>query len=136
MEVRQLEGFVLLLVMLGMIIGVGVLVLDKFGIAVKDSTIVQDENVTVTSGAGTTTNDDVTSIQGCYDAINITQLIVDSECNLTGSTGIIVNGSVGNSIVGLFKIHLQHTCGYSKNSKLKNCAKRFAKKSCKKRALQ
>jgi len=101
MEVKQLEGFVLLLVMLGLIIGVGILVLDKFGIAVKDSTVVLDENVTTVSGVGTPANDDITSLQNCYDAVNESILIVDRECNLSGSTLILVNGSVGSSIVEL-----------------------------------
>jgi len=100
MEIKQLESFVLLLVMLGLIIGVGVLTLDKFGVATKDSTIVYSENVTITAGVGTPTNDDITSLDDCYDSSNRSHLILNSECNLSGTTEILVN-TTGNGIIGI-----------------------------------
>jgi len=61
MEINELFKFVLIIVLTGMIIGVGVLTLDKFGSAVKTDTA-SLAAVTFTAGVGTTANDDVTSI--------------------------------------------------------------------------
>ena len=54
MEVKQLVPFVLLIVMVGMILGVGLLVLDAFGVSTYTDTTVE-ENATTSSGAATVT---------------------------------------------------------------------------------
>ena len=59
MELNKLNGFVLLIVLVGMILGVGVLIMDQFGTATKDSTSVVNESVAFIAAAGATTNDDV-----------------------------------------------------------------------------
>ena len=92
MEVKQLEGFVLLLVMLGLIIGVGILVLDKFSIAVKDSTSI-NETITFTNSVGvtvqgTTANDDVTSITSIINGTGTRATYVSTSYNFT-TAGII-----------------------------------------------
>lgn len=96
MEFEQLQGFILLLVLLGMILGVGVLILDKFGIAVKDSTTITNEAVTITSGAGQLANDDVTSMSFFgNETINssFTGIDFDEEINWTTAGVIAVNGT-------------------------------------------
>jgi hypothetical protein len=53
MEVKKLTAFVLLLVFVGMLLGVGVLILDKYSRAVRTTTTVTDGLVNVSSGAAT-----------------------------------------------------------------------------------
>lgn len=62
MEYKNLTGFVLLMVFVGMLMAVGIIVLDNVGIAAKESTTVTGESVTILNRAGTTANDDVTSV--------------------------------------------------------------------------
>jgi len=95
MEVRQLEGFVLLLVMLGMIIGVGVLVLDKFGDAVQDDTTVTNETVTITANVGQLANDEIVSIQSIGNKTTVMTNWVDTGINWTESGGISFNNTAG-----------------------------------------
>jgi len=78
--------------MLGMIIGVGVLVLDKFGIAVKDSVGV-NETITFTNSVGvtvqgTTANDDVTSITSIINGTGSRAAYSSTSYNFT-TAGVI-----------------------------------------------
>ena len=91
MEINKLPTVVLMLVLVGLIVGVGVLVFDKFGDAVKDSTTVAygAENVSLLGGAGTLTNDEVTSLLFLGNTtVNFT---VGTQVNLTdGEAGTIL----------------------------------------------
>lgn len=60
--VNNLQTFALVMVMVGMLVGVGVLVQDKFSSAVHDSTSVTYQAITISSGAGTTTSNNVTAV--------------------------------------------------------------------------
>ena len=51
-----------MIVFVGLILGVGILVMDKFGEAAKTSTTIVNDTVTFSGGTGTTTNDDLTSL--------------------------------------------------------------------------
>lgn len=62
MELRELQPFVIMIILIGMVLAVGLLTLDKLGTAAKDSTIVTNETVVFLNGAGSTANDDVTSV--------------------------------------------------------------------------
>lgn len=53
MEINKIHGFVLLLVIIGMILGVGILTLDKYSRAVRTTTTITDANVNVSSGSAT-----------------------------------------------------------------------------------
>jgi hypothetical protein len=53
---------ILTLLVVGILIVAGIVLLDEFADAAKLSTNIVNESVTVTSGAGTTANDDITSI--------------------------------------------------------------------------
>ena len=53
MEIKQLQAIVLIFVFVGMILGVGVLVIDSFSRATRDSTTVQDDAVNISEGAAT-----------------------------------------------------------------------------------
>uniref|UniRef100_A0A6M3K0W3 Uncharacterized protein n=1 Tax=viral metagenome TaxID=1070528 RepID=A0A6M3K0W3_9ZZZZ len=67
MEVDQLKGFVVMLILVGMVIGVGVLTLDKFATAGRTSTAVVDEIVAIASGAGNLANDNVTAMTAYFE---------------------------------------------------------------------
>lgn len=91
MEVPKLYQFTLLIVIVGMLLGVGILALDKFGTAAKDSTAVTYETVAVASGSGSTANDDVTavsffgnmSVNSTDNVINIGNGVADVRVNWT-----------------------------------------------------
>jgi len=50
MQINKLQGFVLLLVLVGMILGIGVLVLDKFSVATRDTTTAISTGVNFSTG--------------------------------------------------------------------------------------
>lgn len=62
MEFKQLLPIVLMLILIGMLLGVGVIVLDNLSAASKSSITVVNESVTLTSATGTLANGYVTSI--------------------------------------------------------------------------
>ena len=61
MDLQDWPGIILLIVTLGVLIGVGVMIIDEFGVAAKESTSVVNETITLSSGTATLTNDDVTA---------------------------------------------------------------------------
>lgn len=61
MEYQKIPSMVLLLVSVALIVGVGVLLFDKFSDATKTSTAATDENVVISSTLGTLTNDELVS---------------------------------------------------------------------------
>lgn len=66
MEWEKLPAIVLTLVLIGLIVGVGVLVLDMFGDAAKDDTAL-NETLEVISDTATAGNDEIVSIQYLYN---------------------------------------------------------------------
>lgn len=87
MEMKVLPPIVLMLVLTALVVGVGVLIFDKFGDTVKiDTPLTNNENDTVTLATGivTLSNDEIVSLQGCYDVENMTNLGT-TLCNVTDS---------------------------------------------------
>ena len=115
MEYKDLTAFVLMLVMIGLIAGVGVLVLDRFGTSggVTISTGVTNETHAFSSNVFTTTYID----QGIY-AVSIGNSSVTYACAVAGSancnysslTGIVT----GSQTIGDDSISANYT--YLKNS--------------------
>lgn len=71
MELGALAGVVLFLVLTGMVLGTGILVLDKFGSASRDSITVTDNGVNLTSGSATLSQTyctKITSVKNITDA--------------------------------------------------------------------
>ena len=63
MEWKDLSGFVVLLVLVAMVLGIGLITFDKFGDAAKATAPISEEAIAIADdGTGTTTNDDVISI--------------------------------------------------------------------------
>jgi len=92
MEIKELTGFVLLLLMVGMVLAVGVLVLDKFGTATQTETAVSHENITVAASASTLTYHDIVSISWIANGTQNKTTgfnVVGSQVNFT-ARGIVV----------------------------------------------
>ena len=70
--------------------GIGIIVLDQFGDATKDSTVVLNESITVASGVATPANDDILSIQYLVNASNGQDFLIannESDSALVNITG-------------------------------------------------
>lgn len=91
MEWKNLYGFVLLVILVGMLIGVGALALDKFGQAAKN-TVAESETITISSSAGTTANDEVQSVVAFYNSSD--SYTIDNEVNWTAAGGVTVAGFI------------------------------------------
>jgi len=60
-EMKELPNAVLVIVLVGIVIGVGVIVLDQFGVAIKQE-LTYNDTLTISSGTATATNDDIVSV--------------------------------------------------------------------------
>ncbi len=54
MEIKYLQGFVLMLVFVGMLLGIGVLVIDKFGRATRDTVEITESGKNLSTGSALT----------------------------------------------------------------------------------
>lgn len=94
MQLNDMPKALMLLVVVGLVVGIGVVILDQFGIAVKTSTIVINESITTSSGTGTTANDDLFSVQYFGNYTNSTDqawISIDSDVNWSVDGTIIVS---------------------------------------------
>lgn len=91
-ETSKLHGFVLLLVLLGMLLGIGVLVLDKFASSIYDEKTIINESFTVAAldattalanGNLTTLTRIINSTQGVWESTNYT---VDLDAGTINNT--------------------------------------------------
>lgn len=93
---KDLSFFVLIILLVGLIAGVGVLVLDKFGTTVTDTTTVAGETITITTLAGSTTYADqgVTSVTFVGNSTVSCVLNSNPVCgNFTSAGAITLNTS-------------------------------------------
>lgn len=99
-EFNYMPTAIITIVVIGIIIGIGVIVLDQFGVAVKTDAQVYNESITITSGAGNTANDDVTSVIFFANASNIiienNQTAADSALNFSADGSIVVDVNDGS----------------------------------------
>ena len=96
MEAKQLVPVVLVLVMVGMILGVGVLVQDKFGEAVRDETVVTNESVTLSASAFVTVNSPLLAVASIENAT--AKFVYPTHLNFSSDGKVNVtalNGSTG-----------------------------------------
>jgi len=109
MEVKEILPAVMLFVLVGMIIGVGVLALDKFGNAAKDSSTVTNESVTLSSGTGSLANDDVTALSDLIDnngSILAGEYLKDITVNwTTGGTITVSSDNVSDGTVNITYVY-------------------------------
>ena len=90
MEAKGLTNLILVLVLSGLLLGIGILTLGKFSTIARESVTVIDEQVTLTSGAGTTAHGNITTWSEFYNATDATDTyaLVLGE-NVTASSGAI-----------------------------------------------
>lgn len=91
MELKNLQKIVLALVLVGMIMGVGLLVFDNFGAAVRDP-ISTSENVNSSLGTFTVTYKPIKTVArfGNATAYNTSFNCAGCEVNYTAATGVFV----------------------------------------------
>jgi len=122
MEWQNLYGFVLVIVMCGVLLGAGILLTDKFGDAVKNPTIVTEETIAIAAtGIGTTANDELNSVSFfgngsknssmATDTLNICEDTPGCGVNYTAQTGVL-HVRIANFTAGNYKI----TYDYDKDS--------------------
>jgi len=97
MELNQLPALILLMILVGMILGVGILILDKFGTATKESTVASLEDLTISSGVGQTANTNLTAVSFFGNATDLT-----TQITWTDNGAIAVN--VSRVIDGTYNI--------------------------------
>jgi len=91
-EVGGITQLVLSLILLGILLGVGVLLLGKFGTTVYDLTTVTDETVTLTAGAGALSHVDVGISSVTSPMVNSSNASVEyvvTAANWTAATGVL-----------------------------------------------
>jgi len=86
MEINELQKLVLIFVLVGMILGVGVLVLDNFSTAARDTTAITQANVNASSGSVTLSQTYCIAITGINNAANATTYAVDGLTAVTKET--------------------------------------------------
>ena len=94
MDIKDLQPIVVMLVLLGVIIGIGLLIFDNFGVATKDSTDLVEE-VTIAAGTVTLSYDDVTAISGLTNATDDFTALIATD-NFTWTTAGVVTVNVTN----------------------------------------
>lgn len=93
MEIRELLPFVQLIVLIGVLLGVGILILDGFGSQVRVNTPVVNESIAITSLTGATTNDDVISAS-YFGNSTLNCVLPDTACaNITTAGGVTANAT-------------------------------------------
>lgn len=92
-ELNDIYKFVFIVISVGMLLGVGILTFDRFGVAVKDRTSIVNETIAIASSAGSTANDDVASVT-YFGNSTINCAPPDTAClNFTTAGGLVVNSS-------------------------------------------
>ena len=95
MQLNDMAPAVLTIVLIGIVIGVGIITLDRFGVAVKTSTPIINETIAITSGTGQTTNDDLTSLSYFGNSTPIstdmTTIVITEQVNWTNTGAITIN---------------------------------------------
>lgn len=91
MEIKQLSGFVLMLVLVGMVLGVGILVQDQFGTATRD-TVDYDEAANTSGGTFTVAQTPIYTVArfGNATVSNTTFNCIGCAVNYTAATGVFI----------------------------------------------
>ena len=95
MKVNMLYPAVIAIILIGMIAGVGVLLLDKTAISVKDSTAIVNETIVIAAGVGATTNDDL---------LTLTYFGNDTVNTVAGSASIVITDEVNWTTAGVITV--------------------------------
>jgi len=94
MEINKLTSVTLLLVLVALIVGIGVVIFDKFGEATRNEITVVDETVAIDTNAGTLAESPV-KVLTSFSNSTVT-FTVGTQVNVTLSTGALVTSGVAN----------------------------------------
>jgi len=97
MDLNDIAPAVMAMLVIGILIGIGVVVLDEFGSAVKDDTSVVNETLTTASGTGTLTNDDLTSLSA-FKFENDTAVYINGNVSTATNVNVTTAGVVKTSL--------------------------------------
>ena len=111
MELSDLQKFVVVLVLTGMVLGVGILIIDQFGLATRDITIVTNEshNITVINGSTTLTYTPVISCSAVRNASGTTMSTSDYTCISNGSVTTTLENGTNNPYYWDYKYYQNTT---------------------------
>ncbi len=108
MELKAIYGFALLLVVVGMILGIGVMTLDKFGVGTYNAALKVNDSLTLRTDVWTALSNPTADLTSrAYTATNVTGSSVDVVCNsnlkwdcraikIADNTNIAMNNTVIN----------------------------------------
>lgn len=101
MEIKDLHPFVITLVMVGMIVGIGVLIFNGFAVGSAETTVITNEshvwlnntkNVTLTNGNLTTLTQILNSTDDIVDTSNYTVHLTEGWVTINGNTSACATG--------------------------------------------
>lgn len=107
MEPKDLLKIVMVFFVVGILLGVGLIVLDRFGDAAKTRTNLINETVAISSGTGTTANDEVTTLTSVENVTNHTLVIGNSDgaqVNWTADGVLTVDSATGHVADGSYNV--------------------------------
>ena len=100
MEIKDLYPLVLMIVFVGLLLGVGILVLDKFGEAAKDSTTIVNNTLAAVGAASVTlSHDDVTSVTSIVNASGDSNYRLTTDYNFTTAGVFTFARNISNNTV-------------------------------------
>ena len=90
MDINKLPNFVLVLIAIGLVVGIGIVVLANFGDSLRVSTSITEENVTIAENV-TTGALSITSNVTAVTLRNGTTALTSAQFNFTSTGGITVS---------------------------------------------
>ena len=116
---KDLTGLVLIFLFVGMLVGVGVLIMDGFSDAARNDAVVLDENVSLTGGSGTVTNTFIRSLESCivYATGNDTYWTLTTGSDSSGALCVFNEfGQISVNDSGYFMAEIDYTAGIASAS--------------------
>lgn len=95
-EIKDLHMTILVIISVGMLLGVGILVFDQFGVAVKTEATIVNESITITNLAGATANDDIVSVS-YFGNSTWNCAPIDTGCVNVTTGGVVTTNSTFNN---------------------------------------
>ena len=96
-DMNSLWTLVMVLFLSGLLLGVGILTLEKFGDTVEESATITDEQVTIASNTGQLAHWDITGISEFYNTTNESQSHTLTSANFTYN-GAVTVASVNDGV--------------------------------------
>jgi hypothetical protein len=92
MNIKDLYPFIFIVLSIGMLLGIGIVVLDTFGDAVKRDATIYNETVAIATQTGSTANDEVSAVS-YFGNSTINCIPPDPICVNVSEDGVITTNS-------------------------------------------